>query len=217
MSQGINLNKGINMGYTQPYLESAPEMTETDHPTKSSQQLKTNSTTCLSIFQIWCDVFNFLVGVTCIINGSTKMDQAMDPREAKDEDGLKPSDYLDIFFDRMRIWTGIAYCVVHLVSLVGFCLCKKYGLEKSLFWSRVSVFPVLFILFVCAGISSTNDDSVFRTDIQYPLQFSVTVIGYIWHLLLFGVFLYTKCRCSCDHSKADQSMTDLFKKSDIQI
>merc|ERR1712227_219766 len=156
-------------------------------------------------------------GVTCIINGSTKMDQAMDPREAKDEDGLKPSDYLDIFFDRMRIWTGIAYCVVRLMSLVGFCLCKKYGLEKSLFWSRVSVFPVLFNLFVCAGISSTNDDSVYLTDIQYPLQFSVTVIGYIWHLLLFGVFLYTKCRCICDHSKADQSMSDLFKKSDVQI
>ena len=114
-------------------------------------------------------------------------------------------------------YSGTAYCVVHLVSLVGFCICKKYGLEKSLFWSRVSVFPVLFILFVCAGISSTNDDSVYLTDIQYPLQFSVTVIGYIWHLLLFGVFLYTKCRCICDHSKADQSMSDLFKKSDVQI
>ena len=104
MSQGLDLAKGpsvhpqgshdINKGYNPSYLESAPEMTETDHPTgtESSLQLKTSSTTCLSISQVWCDVFNFLVGVTCIINGST-------------EDGSS-LEGIDIFFDRMRIWTG---------------------------------------------------------------------------------------------------------------
>ena len=84
--------------------------------------------------------------------------------------------------------------MVYLLALVGFCLCKKYGLEKSLFWSRVSMFPLLILLFVCAVISSFE---IMYFDLHL---LTVTVLGYIWHFLLFVILMCKKCRCSCYRS-----------------
>ena len=98
-------------------------------------------------------------------------------------------------------YSGTAYCVVHLVSLVGFCICKKYGLEKALFWSRVSMFPLLTLLFVWAVIFGPIDWYTYSMYIDIdPLLLTVLILGYIWHLFLFVILLCKRCRCSCYHS-----------------
>merc|ERR1719219_2003053 len=77
----------------------------------------------------------------------------------------------------MVVFTGLAYCVVTLISLIGFCLGQKFGGEKIQFWSRVWMFPLLTPLFIMAmifGYISINHAAA---------QCCLALLGYIWFLI----------------------------------
>ena len=71
-----------------------------------------------------------------------------------------------------------------MLSLTGFFLSKKYRMEKFLFWSRVWMFPVISATFILAMIFSFKWERL-----EFPIQFSVSLIGYIWCLLILVVFI----------------------------
>ena len=101
------------------------------------------------------------------------------------------------------------------VTVTGFCHSKKYGLKKSLLWFRVWMFPVLTLTFVCAVISSFRSEK--NHMVEYPLQASLAVIGYIWSLVLVVIMLCVICDCSftgTTTTSEDVEMTQQENKED---
>ena len=91
-----------------------------------------------------------------------------------------------------------------MLSLTGFFLSKKYRMEKFLFWSRVWMFPVISATFILAMIFSFKWGRL-----EFPIQFSVSLIGYIWCLLILVVFISRKMNCYC--AKIDNNSEDIEK------
>ena len=155
----------------------------------------------LSLSQVWCDVLNFLVGISCIINGfrwrrnprvlffTGKIERIHLPETHEPTDDIP----------------GFAYCAVTLISLIGFCLGKKFGGEKTQFWSRVWMFPVVTPLFILAIILSLGR----YCSIEFPIQFTVALLGYVWFLTSLIILVCRKFGCYCEKKTANiQSRSD---------
>ena len=97
---------------------------------------------------------------------------------------------------------GLAYCSVTLISLLGFGLGQKVAGEKTQFWSRVWMLPVLTILFTLAIIFSFRNGYI-----AYPLQLTVALLGYTWFLISLAIILSRKFSCHC--GKKTSSSRDL--------
>ena len=85
----------------------------------------------------------------------------------------------------------MAYCAVTLISLICFCVGKRFRGEKFHFWSRVWMFPLLTPLFIMVIYSYSNI-------ILYPAQFSLALLGYIWFLIALITLLCRRFSCSCE-------------------
>ena len=151
----------------------------------------------LSISQVWCDVFNFLVGILCITNGFRVTKYSIYGEH-------HPNKEMVIFTGKMNrrgkimglqvLFLGFAYCAVNVISLVGFCLGKKFGFGKIHFWSRVWMFPVLTALFIMAMVYNSPN---YRPSVS-SAQFFLAIMGYIWFLLALSVLLcrrFFSCYC----------------------
>ena len=71
---------------------------------------------------------------------------------------------------------------------------------------------VLTLPFVCAVISSFKSER--NHTVEYPLQASLAVIGYIWSLVLVVIMLCKQCGCSFTGTTTiseDVEMTQQFK------
>ena len=153
----------------------------------------------LSMSQVWCDVLNFLVGILCIINGSAHQDQ-MDKYSYSYL--LYTHQEMLVLNGKMKrisnpksmslkvTFLGLAYCAVTLISLIGFCLGKKFGGEKTQFWSRVWMFPILTPLFIMTIIFRSRYES-------WIVQLSLALLGYIWFLISLVTLLWRRFSCSC--------------------
>ena len=99
----------------------------------------------------------------------------------------------------------MAYCAVAVISLIGFCLGKRFGGEKTQFWSRVWMFPVVTPLFIMATYFSLDRYGY----IAFPIQFSVALLGYIWFLTSLIILLSRKFGCYCEKKSVNiQSRSD---------
>jgi len=59
------------------------------------------------------------------------------------------------------------------------------------------MFPILTLLFFCDVIFSNTHIYGWLYLTEYPLQFSVTLVGYIWFLVLLVILLWRRCGCYC--------------------
>ena len=154
----------------------------------SSKLMKSPYGEGLSVSQVWCDVLNFLVGILCIINGFRGWEYI-----TLGEHSIYPKPHPH---KEMVIFTGLDYCVVTFISLLGFCLGKKFGFGKIHFWSRVWMLPVLTPLFIMTFVNnfvySHNEGPCLSAT-----QFFLPMLGYIWFLQALLVLLCKRLSCSC--------------------
>ena len=90
----------------------------------------------------------------------------------------------------------MAYCVVTSISVLGFCLGKKFGFGKIQFWSRVWMLPVLTPLFIMAFVYN-REYNYNEGPCLSAAQFFLAILGYIWFLLALLVLLCKRLSCSC--------------------
>ena len=104
--------------------------------------------------------------------------------------------------------SGFAYCAVTLISLTGFCLGEKFAGEKTQFWSRVWMFPIVTPLFIMAIVFSF-DVNIYTTYMEFPIQFTVALLGYGWFLTSLIILACRKFGCYCEKKTANiQSRPD---------
>ena len=110
----------------------------------------------------------------------------------------------------------MAYCSVTSISLLGFCLGKKFGGEKTQFWARVWMFPVLTFLFTLAMIFSFGYR---HGDIAFPVQLTVALLGYTWFTISLAILLSRKFSCFCGkktHSSISSDAKNIQTRSDCE-